>query len=314
MKFGFCLPHDGELSRPINLISLSQRAEELGFHTLVEPSDHLLMPNNISTAYPYSSSGQYTDSREDLDQVTALSFVAARTSKIRLMTGIAVIPYRTPFSWANRLATLDYLSGGRLDIGAGVGWMKEEFDILQVPFEKRGELMDEYFRILMTVWTENNPTFTGKFFQFKDVHFSPKVVQKPHPPIWIGGESPRAIRRAAELGDGWLPIDSNSRFSLSTIPKLAEAISTLKDKVKKAGRNPDEVKIGYLPQNFELTDHHSEGKGLLAGDSKKIISDIRQLENLGVTFVGLNFLKENLETTKRYIEKFVEEVVSGVPA
>src|SRR5579871_1250633 len=125
MRFGFCLPHDGELSKPENLTELAQFAERLGFDTLVEPSDHIVMPNKIRTTYPYSTSGEYTDTTEDLDQATALSFVAAKTEKIRLMTGIAVIPYRNPLGVANALATVDYLSDGRLDIGAGVGWMKE---------------------------------------------------------------------------------------------------------------------------------------------------------------------------------------------
>ena len=192
MRFGYCLPHDGELSKPDNLAELARHAESLGFDTLVEPSDHIVMPNKIKTTYPYSTSGEYTDTTEDLDQATTLSFVAAKTEKIRLMTGIAVIPYRNPLALANSLATLDYLSKGRLDVGAGVGWMKEEFDLLHVPYESRGEIMDEYLRILKVIWSSGKiPHFSGKYFQFSDVHFSPKVVQRPHPPIWIGGESPR---------------------------------------------------------------------------------------------------------------------------
>jgi len=309
MKFGFCLPHDGPLSRADNLTALSQHAEKLGFHSLVEPSDHLVMPEKIATTYPYSSSGEYTDTREDLDQATTLAFVAAKTNKIRLMTGIAVIPYRNPFSWANEFATLDYLSDGRLDIGAGVGWMREEFYILHIPFEKRGELMDEYIRMMKVIWTQKSPSFSGKFFQFKDAHFSPKIVQRPHPPIWIGGESPRAIRRAAELGDGWFPIDGNARFPLWNISRLSQAISRLREQIKKAGRKPDDVKIGYLSQNFELTDYPSDRKELLAGNSKKIIADIKQLESLGVSFIALSLLKESLDATSRYSTKFATEIM-----
>jgi probable F420-dependent oxidoreductase len=282
----------------------------LGFHSLIEPSDHLVMPKKIRTTYPYSSSGEYTDTREDLDQLTALAFVAAKTGSIRLMTGIAVIPYRSPLSWANTFATLDYLSDGRLDIGAGVGWMKEEFDILRVPFVKRGELMDEYIRIVKSIWAGENPSFEGRYFSFSDAHFSPKVVQKPHPPIWIGGESPRAIRRAAELGDGWFPIDSNPTFPLNTADQLAGGIARLKESIRRAGRKSDNVKIGYLSQTFELSDSHVDRKELLAGDSRKIATDIKKMEEMGVSFIGLGFLRDSVESTKRYAEEFVREVLS----
>ena len=291
MKFGFCLPHDGELSKPDNLTELAIHGERLGFDTLVEPSDHIVMPNRINTTYPYSTSGEYTDTTEDLDQSTTLSFVAAKTEKIRLMTGIAVIPYRNPLAMANTLATVDYLSSGRLDVGAGVGWMKEEFDLLHVPYEERGKVMDEYLRILKVVWSEKNPSFNGKYFQFSNVHFSPKVVQKPRPPIWVGGESPRAIRRAAELGDGWFPIDSNPKFPLSNSSQMAEAISRLRQQVKKAGRSPDNVQIGYLAQNFELNDLPEKGK-LFFGNSRKILADIKEFESLGVSFLAFSFLRD----------------------
>jgi len=308
LKFGFCLPHDGELSKPYNLTELAMHVERLGFDTLVEPSDHIVMPNRINTIYPYSTSGEYTDTTEDLDQSTTLSFVAAKTEKIRLMTGIAVIPYRNPLTMANTLATVDYLSSGRLDVGAGVGWMKEEFDLLHVPYEERGEVMDEYLRILKEVWSEKNPSFNGKYFQFSNVHFSPKVVQKPHPPIWVGGESPRAIRRAAELGDGWFPIDSNPKFPLSNSSQMAEAISRLRKQAKKAGRSPDDVRLGYLAQNFGLNDLPEKGK-LFFGNSRKILADIKEFESLGVSFLAFSFLRENLEKTKAYSEKFAREVL-----
>lgn len=267
------------------------------------------MPNQIRTRYPYSASGEYTDSKEDLDQCTTLSYLAAKTEKIRLMTAISVIPYRNPFSLASALATVDYLSKGRLDIGAGVGWMKEEFEILQVPYRERGAIMDETLRILKAIWTESNPEYSGKYFQFSDVQFSPKIVQRPHPPIWIGGESPRAIRRVAELGDGWFPIDSNARHPLSSISQLSGAINRLKQEVKKAGRSQEDISVGYFAQNFELADHPEDGS-LLIGTSQKIVADIRALESLGISFVALSFLRPSLEKTKAYCESFATKVMN----
>lgn len=266
------------------------------------------MPNEIKATYPYSHSGEYTDSRKDLDQCTALSFVASKTDKIRLMTGISVIPYRNPFALASAFATLDYLSKGRLDVGVGVGWMKEEFDILHVPFKERGEIADETLRILKVIWTESNPRYSGNYFHFSDVHFSPRVVQKPHPPIWVGGESPRAMRRAVELGDGWFPIDRNEKFSLSSITQLSSAINRLKQQLKKVGRKKEDLRIGYFAENFELVDRPN-GSTLLVGTPQKIIADVRELEVLGISFIALNFLRANLEKTKAYSERFSKNVM-----
>jgi probable F420-dependent oxidoreductase len=311
LRFGFCLPHDGELSLPRNLVELAQHAEKLGFDALVEPSDHLIMPNKIRTIYPYSTSGEYIDTTEDLDQATTLAFVAAKTDRIRLMTGISVVPYRNPIALANTYATIDYLSGGRLDFGAGTGWMKEEFDLLNVQYEKRGEIMDENLRILKIIWSEKNPSFSGKYFHFHDVHFSPKVVQKPHPPIWVGGESPRAIRRAAELGNGWFPIDCNPTFPLLTEEQMKAGIARLRTQIQKAGRKPEELRVGYIAQNFELKDRPGDRR-LFAGDSRKIIEAIQKFEKLGVSFVAISFLRENMEATKEYTERFVTEVMRRV--
>ena len=314
MKFGFCLPHDGVLSKPENLTELALCAEKLGFDTLVEPSDHIVMPNKIRTVYPYSVSGEYTDSPYDLDQATTLSFVAAKTEKIRLMTGIAVIPYRNPLATANSLATVDYLSNGRLDVGVGVGWMKEEFDLLRIPFAERGEIMDENLRILKTVWSEKEPSFRGKYFQFSDVHFSPKVVQKPHPPIWVGGESPRAIRRAAELGDAWFPIGANPNFLYSNAEEFSQGIARFRRELTKRGRDPNGARIGYFSQDFELRDNSlSTERKAFVGDSAKIISDLREFERLGAGFIVMNFLRDdNLEKTKAYSEKFANEILRRI--
>ena len=192
MRFGYCLPHDGELSKPDNLAELARHAESLGFDTLVEPSDHIVMPNKIKTTYPYSTSGEYTDTTEVSGPGNHSLLRRRKDRKNSLDDRDRGDPYRNPLALANSLATLDYLSKGRLDVGAGVGWMKEEFDLLHVPYESRGEIMDEYLRILKVIWSSGKvPHFSGKYFQFSDVHFSPKVVQRPHPPIWIGGESPR---------------------------------------------------------------------------------------------------------------------------
>ena len=150
-----------------------------------------------------------------------LAFLAGQTSRIGLGTSVMIVPHRNPLVAAKSIATLDVLSGGRVILGVGVGWLREEFEVLDLPpFDERGAVTDEYLRAFIELWTSDNPSFHGKYVQFDDISFLPKPVQKPHPPIWIGGESRPAIRRAAQLGNGWHPLGVNSLSPLSTVEQL----------------------------------------------------------------------------------------------
>ena len=222
MNFGFSVPIGGVLATGGALASLARRGEELGFGFL-STGDHLIAPRQIRSRYPYSVSGEYGNALSFLDQPTLLSFVAAATSSIRLVTGVLVVPYRSPIHTAKVLATIDVLSGGRLTVGCGVGWMREEFEILDVPpFEERGAVTDEYIRIFRELWTSDDPEFHGAYCDFSGVVFEPKPVQRPHPPIWIGGESRRAHQAG---GDPWETDGSPSGPTLAnpleTLPELA---------------------------------------------------------------------------------------------
>ena len=171
------------------------RAEELGFWGVTAP-DHIVAPDTWAKA----GGGE-----QWFDPFVLLSFIAACTTKIRLITHVIVLPYRSPFAVAKAVASLDRLSGGRAVLGAGSGYLREEFDILGVPFEDRGERTDEALQAITTVWTEEHPRFEGRFFSIADAVVAPGPVQQPRPPIWIGGNSMRAVRRAVELGDCWTP-------------------------------------------------------------------------------------------------------------
>ena len=161
MNFGFSVPIGGALATGGALASLARRGEELGFGFL-STGDHLIVPRQIRSRYPYSDNGEFGSAASFLDQPTLLSFVAAATSSIRLVTGVLVVPYRSPIHTAKVLATIDVLSGGRLTVGCGVGWMREEFEILGVPpFEERGAVTDEYIRVFRELWTSDDPEFHG---------------------------------------------------------------------------------------------------------------------------------------------------------
>nr|MCS5668648.1 TIGR03619 family F420-dependent LLM class oxidoreductase [Dehalococcoidia bacterium] len=229
MKYGFTLPGRGQLATPERLGIIAKKGEEFGFDSLLT-GDHILVPRNISSPYPYTESGEFpgSTSGESMEQITLLSYIAGQTSKIRLVTSVLIVPHRNPLVAAKSLATLDVLSGGRLVVGVGVGWMREEFQALGLPpFEERGAVTDEYIRAFKELWTEDDPHFEGKYISFDDISFLPKPVQKPHPPIWVGGESRPALRRTAELADGWYPLGSNPTFPMGTPEQLKAGLERL---------------------------------------------------------------------------------------
>ena len=216
MKYGFGTPVSGPLSAPDNLARIAAEGEATGYD-YATISDHVVIPGDIEARYPYSDTGEFPGrSRGDRhEQLIAAAFVAGKTSRLRLVTSVTVVPHRPAVLQAKMLATIDVLSKGRLTFGVGAGWMKEEFAALGVPpFPERGAVTDEYILACRELWTRDNPRFEGKYVKFSDILFEPKPVQKPHPPIWVGGESGPALRRVARLADGWYPIGTNPQHRL----------------------------------------------------------------------------------------------------
>ena len=249
MDFGFTIPTRGPLANPEAISTLARRGEELGFGFLAV-SDHVIIPNRIRSLYPYSPTGEFGTDGSCMDQLSLLSFLAGITTRIRLLSSVMVLPHRNPL-----LAAADVLSGGRLTVGCGVGWMREEFEVLETPpYKERGLVGDEYIRAFVELWTSDAPEFDGKHVRFSDVTFAPKPVQKPHPPIWIGGESPPALRRAGRLGDAWYPIGSNPRFTIRTPVQYAEAVDRIRSHAEQAGRDPDRIDLACSVAKGRLGD------------------------------------------------------------
>src|SRR5499425_3223703 len=206
MRYGFYLPTRGQTAAPEALETLVQRGESLGFASVMI-ADHVVFPVTIKSRYPYTVSGDFPGQGDVLDQLSLMAFVAAKTRRLRLVTSVMIVPYRNPVLTAKALATIDVLSKGRVTLGVGVGWMREEFEALGAPdFDRRGAVTDEYIRIFKTLWTQSPASFEGEFYRFAPLKCEPLPVQKPHPPIWIGGHSQYALRRVARLGDGWHPV------------------------------------------------------------------------------------------------------------
>ncbi len=208
VTFGCSLPTRGPMAGPEALRSLAQRAEDLGYDS-VWVSDHIILPRQVGSFYPYAADGVATFRPDEpyYEPLAALNFLAGCTQRVRLGTHVLILPYRNPVLTAKMLATLDVLSGGRVILGAGVGWMEEEFLALGLDtYHQRGAVTDEYIELYKELWTKDEPVFEGKYYQLSGSGFQPKPVQSPHPPIWIGGHTGPAIRRAAKYGDGWMPI------------------------------------------------------------------------------------------------------------
>jgi len=248
MKIGLTLPMRGPLANPDDIRTLVNKAEALAFDHL-GVNDHIIVPKAISSRYPYSATGAFPGSAsgECLDLFALLAFVAAISKKPRLVTAIAVVPHRGAVHTAKIISTIDVLSGGRVDLGIGAGWMKEEFDALNIPpFEDRGKVTDEYLQAMKTLWTADDPVFEGEHVQFKNISFLPKPVQKPHPPILVGGESPAALRRTVRYGDVWFPIANNPRHPLDTIARFKAGIDRLHETAETHGRDPASIGLALL--------------------------------------------------------------------
>ncbi len=313
MKYLLHLPIAGPQATPECLGALARKGEALGFDVLAA-SERLILPRNVQSRYPYGTSGGFPGgeaSQRTLEMLTVLAFLAGQTSRVKLLTSVIVLPYRNPLLAAKMLATLDVLSGGRLIVGCGVGWMREEFLALDVPtpFEDRGAVSNEYIEGLKELWTSPNPTFKGRFLSFSDLDFTPKPVQTPHPPFWIGGESPAAMRRVARLADGWMPIAGNPRHPLENFQQLESAIQRLRMMVEAEGRDPDRVQIRFGGA-WSDTETETDGgqRQALTGSASQVAEDIHSYRNLGVSHLYLSLLGSDLQESLEKMERFMTEV------
>ena len=315
MQIGFNLPISGPLSSPEVVVRVAQQGEALGYNYLTL-TDHIVLPNLRVLGYPYSESGEFFGEGPECrhEQLTAASFIAAKTSRIRLVLAVIVVPHRPAVLAAKMLSTIDVLSGGRLVVGIGAGWLQAEFDALAVPsFVERGRITDEYVRAFRSLWTEDAPRFDGSWVKFSGIRFEPKPAQKPHPPIWVGGESGPSLRRAARLGDGWYPIGSNNKHLLDSLPRYRAGIERLRRRTAEAGRDPASVALAYRVKRYGegVPDRASDGeRRLFSGSIADIIDDFRVLRWLGVDAVDIDFERPDPETSLAEMRRFQELVIS----
>jgi len=316
MDFGFGIPMRGPLANVESISEIVTSGEELGFD-IVTVSDHVVVPRHITSIYPYNEDGSFAgqDTGECLEQLTTLMAIAAITKNLRLLTSVMVLPHRNPVLTAKILATIDVLSKGRLNVGCGVGWMREEFEALAAPsFDERGAVGSEYIQIFKELWTEEDPVFEGTYANFSNISFLPKPVQTPHPPIWVGGESNPALRRAADLGDCWYPIGTNPKFPLDSAELLRKRIERLHHYAESNNRDPATIDLAYSANWFNMVSQ-SPGKRSrwFEGESGQIQEDIGQLMDLGVNHLILSFTGESTSEITDNMSKFISEVATNIP-
>ena len=315
MKFGVHFGSRGVAGDPDTLKAVAQKAEALGYEHF-GMSDHVIVATEVMSAYPYSKTGKFfaQDTGISLEQVTALSFVAAATQRIRLLTSVLVLPHRHPVLAAKMLATVDVLSKGRLTAGVGVGWMAEEIALLGgPPFAKRATASDEYIEAFRELWTAEAPARRGSYAAFDKLLFAPKTAQQPHAPIWVGGEAKGARRRAGRLGDGWYPVAANPRLPLDTPDLYGDALADVRGEAERAGREPDAITGALLAITCRIgpeQEGREGGRLAFTGSAHAIVDDIGRFAERGLRHFLIGGDGGDLQATSERLEQFAAEVMA----
>ena len=309
MKFGFYLPTRGENASRKALRQIVSTAEAAGFHSVMI-ADHIAFPVEIESKYPYTVDGGFPGHGDALEQLSLMSFIAGSTEKLRLVTSVMILPHRNPVFTAKALATIDVLSEGRVTVGVGVGWLREEFEALAAPeFDRRGAVSNEYIEIFRKLWTESPAEHSGEFYRFKALRCEPHPIQKPHPPIWIGGHSRPALRRTAKYGDGWHPVGATAAAPLGP-DEFRGLLDQLKRLTEAEGRNYEDITISFKAPIYDpgVAVAGAERRPF-TGAPDQILSDIRQYEELGVSELIFDFRRPDLTESLEQMERFSKEIL-----
>ncbi len=297
MKFGVNLINFGPSANPATMRGWAELAETLGYHFLMT-SDHIAVTPDVAERYPAPL----------YEPLSMLGWLAGITSRIAIGATVIILPYRSPLEVARAFANIDQLSGGRVILGVGVGWAEQEFAALNVPFHRRGAMASEYLAAIRELWTHEVASFDGEFVRFTDVQSTPLPVQKPHPPIWVGGKSEAALRRAVLHGDAWHPLRIRVDYLRDTgLPALREAAD-------REGVPVPELCPRIL---LSLTETDAPEDTRLAGEGSidQIRRDLHELEELGCTHILFDTYFDDIEASAdthaswRMLTTMAEDVV-----
>ena len=300
--YSFRLPNAdylGFLATTEAIVETAVKAEELGFDALFV-NDHVIVDDSPRSA-PW---------RNVYDPLMVLSYVAARTSRIRLGTSVLIMPYRNPIVTAKMVATLDQMSGGRAIAGVGAGWSEAEYNALGVPYRERGARTTEYLRLWQACWEPGPTTFHGRFFSFDNMHVSPKPLQQPHPPVWIGGSGPPSLRRAARFADVWQPTPTPLDILISNQAYLHEVCAEIE-------RNePPRTRMSFRVNFSHITGSYGNGSDRPTGQGspEQVASDMKRyrqeagLEEFQINFNGCGSLQQLLDSMDVLVQDVIPKV------
>jgi probable F420-dependent oxidoreductase len=300
----------GRLATRDHILELAALAESSGVES-IWVADHVIFPITVASSYPYSATGAFpVDMTQEplLEPMATMGVLVGATQRVKIGTAVLVMPYRNPVLLARMLVTLDVLSGGRMLLGAGVGWLAEEFATLEArPFAARGRVTDEWIEIVKRLCQGGEVTFQGEHYRLGPVVSSPGSIQRPHPPILIGGTSQAALRRAARLGDGWVSTGLRPE-------RLRERLRTLQQLCEAHGRRVTDLSLSHkLFLNIGEARTGADGsRDPGTGSEAEIVDDLRRLVDLGYGRVIVRYRGSDAEAQRRQLRIFIDHIIPNV--
>lgn len=292
-------------------------AEDFGYNFL-SISDHVVVPTSQNSVYPYSEDATWAGGGSGFcfELLTAMTFLVACTERIKVLSSVMVVPQRPAVLTAKMLSSMDVLSNGRVFLGVGAGWLREEFEILETPpFEDRGKVTDEFIEAMKRLWADEAPQYSGDFVNFTNVAFLPKPANT-RIPIWVGGESNIALRRTVRCGDVWFPGNNNPKWRIDTPARLKNRLDKLHAFAEAEQRDPSTIGLAYVwfhPVTYSAEPGFDSRRRMFSGRPHDIAADVAALQDLGVSHTSIGFAaRDHLELSEA-LQRFSEEVMPLVP-
>lgn len=309
MQYGFSLPVRGHLATHDGITGLARHGESLGFVSATM-ADHIVFPTDSESKYPYDASGNHPSTGDALEAISLMAFAAGRTTTLRFVTSVLILPHRNPVLTAKMIATIDVLSQGRVTLGVGVGWLREEFAALgAADFDRRGAVSDEYLTIFKKLWSPGPVEHHGTYYSFGPLRCEPLPVQRPHPPIWIGGHSKAALRRTARHADGWHPLGTVATAELRPA-EMRVLLDDLKRMAEAEGRDHNDITIAFVARLKETAQPIGGDERMpFSGSAAQIVDDVEDYRKLGVTHLSFDFRADSLDQTRDRMDWFAREIM-----